>query len=124
MEAPPELELGRGTVLDGMAGAVSVEAYSGLPSVREAPALRLGDVPDVVHAVARDVAGLGVLGPGIDRLALVGPLLGAVIPRHHRPVAGRFGISSRRERGPVGRTLAAAVRLSGCVFVEHVKGHA
>src|SRR4051812_33450224 len=25
-EAPPELELGRGTVLDGMAGAVSVEA--------------------------------------------------------------------------------------------------
>src|SRR3954468_7705061 len=57
---------------------------------------------------------------GIDRLALVGPLLGAVIPRHHRPVAGRFGISSRRERGPVGRTLAAAVRLSGCVFVEHV----
>src|SRR4051794_3962987 len=61
---------------------------------------------------------------GIDRLALLGPLVGAVIPRHHRPVAGRFGISSRRERGPVGRTLAAAVRLSGCVFVEHVKGHA
>src|SRR3954452_19374240 len=57
----------------GMCGSRRA-AISSIGNRTERP-LRLGDVPDVVHAVARHVAGLGVLGPGIERLALVGPLL-------------------------------------------------
>ena len=50
----------------------------------------LGDVPGAVQeAVARGVAGLAVLGEGIDGLAVVGPLLQAIVAREdvrrHKP---------------------------------------
>jgi hypothetical protein len=62
-----------------MAGAISGGPISGSLTVRDAAALWFCDVPDVVHAIACDVARLGVLGPGIQRLALIGPLLRAII---------------------------------------------
>src|SRR5262249_43704316 len=49
--------------------------------------LRLRETPHVVDAVAGDVAGLLVVLPEIERLALVGPLLLAVAARHDGPVA-------------------------------------
>src|SRR3954463_12937323 len=61
--------------------------------------LRLGDVPDVIDAVARHVARLGVFGPGVERLALVGPLLRAVIARHGPPVGRPFGAGRGPPRG-------------------------
>src|SRR5215207_9559572 len=62
-----------------MAGAISGGPISGSLTVRDAAALWVCDVPDVVHAIPCDVARLGVLGPGIQRLALIGPLLRAII---------------------------------------------
>jgi len=86
--------------------------------------LRLGDVPDIIDAVARHVAQLGVFGPGVERLALVGPLLRAVIARHDRPIARCRGAGRSREGRPVGGALAVASGFAGRVLVEDVKRHA
>src|SRR4051812_26618680 len=53
-----------------------------------------GDLPDLVEAVAGLVAGLGVLGPEVQRLAFEGPLLLAVVARDHGVVAAG-GVAGR-----------------------------
>src|SRR5215203_3777518 len=49
---------------------------------------RAGEVPHIVDAIPSAVAGLGVLHPVIDRLALECPLTAAIIARDDAPVAG------------------------------------
>src|SRR5271170_5566171 len=84
-----------------------------------------GDMPDVVAAIAEDVAGLLVVLPEIQRLALVGPLLAAVVTDDHRPGAGGLGIRRSHQRRPVGRALGVAGRLAGRgVAVEDVERYA
>ena len=74
-------------------------AGAGRTGRRQSPASLLGDVPGAVQeAVAGRVAGLGVLGEGVERLALVGPLLQPVVAGDDRPVARRPW--RRRRRWP------------------------
>src|SRR5574343_517897 len=85
-----------------------------------------GDVPDVVESVAGLVARLLVLGPGIQRLALEGPLLLAVVANHNAVVAAG-GIAVHREQWrPVGgaRAVAHALAAAGSILVEDVQSHA
>src|SRR4051794_34839521 len=84
--------------------------------------LRLGDVPDVVEAVAGDIAGFGVLGPGVQRLAFVSPLLTAVVARDDRPIAGSRTAGGTEWR-PVLGAGAVAGGLAAGVLVEGVEGH-
>src|SRR5262252_2761915 len=60
---------------------------------RYAPASGLGYVPNVSAIIALDIAGLLVVLPEIERLALIGPLLVAVVARYNSPVAGSLGIA-------------------------------
>src|SRR5271170_7109068 len=86
--------------------------------------LRRGDVPDIVDAVAVRIAGIAVLVEGVKRLALVGPLLAAVVARDDAPVARRRGVGGGEEWRPVGGADAVAAGFSGRVAVESVKRHA
>ena len=58
-----------------------------------------GDLPGAVDAVAGLVAGLRVLGPVVQRPALVGPLLLAVVARDDAVVAHRLGRCRRAISG-------------------------
>src|SRR5690606_30880603 len=90
------------------------------------PCSGLGGVPGVVEkAVARFVAGLGVLAPVVERTALVGPLLAAVVAGDHAPVAGGGVFRGCHQRWPVGGAAAVAYALAGPlgVFVEDVERH-
>src|SRR3546814_13377559 len=89
------------------------------------PNLRLGDVPGVVQeAIAGGIARLLVLDPGVKRLALVGPLLAAVVAADHAPVARALGAGRNRQRRPVLRAGAVADRLARHgVLLEGVEGH-
>src|SRR6266702_8378609 len=78
----------------------------------------------VEKTVAGDVAGLRVLGEGVERLALVGPLLRAVVARDDgvtvaRGIAG-LGLQPR----PVCRTRSVAGRLAVHILVEGIERHA
>src|SRR5271170_3790375 len=84
--------------------------------------LRRSDVPDIVDAVAVRIAGIAVLVEGVERLALVGPLLAAVVARDDAPVARRCGVGE--EWRPVGGADAVAAGFAGRVAVESVKRHA
>src|SRR5882757_4265450 len=82
-------------------------------------------MPGAIHeAVARRVARLGVLGPAVDRVALVGPLLQPVVTHDNRPVAGSLAAVSHEHRRPVGGTRTVAHRLAGSVLVEGIERHA
>src|SRR5215468_3693693 len=70
------------------------------------------DVPDVIAVVAEDVAGVLVILPVVERLALVGPLLGAVVTRDDRPVAHILGLTGNHERRPIGGAIAVAARFA------------
>src|SRR5947208_1246516 len=85
---------------------------------------RLRDVPDVVHAFARYVTWLPVLAPRVEGLALIGPLLGAVVAGDHGPVALSFRVRWGGERRPILGALACAVRFAARVAVEDVQRHA
>src|SRR6185437_7428094 len=87
--------------------------------------LLLGDVPGAVQeAVAGLVARLGVLDEGVDRLAVQGPLLEAVVARDDGPGAHRLGAVGSKGGRPILGALAVARRLAGGVLVEGVEGHA
>ena len=83
-----------------------------------------GDVPDIVDAVARNVTRFGVFRPSVKWLALIGPLLPAVVARHDGPVAGCLGVRICHERRPVGGARPIAIRFPRCVLLEHTKRHA
>src|SRR5574343_7653 len=85
-----------------------------------------GDVPDIVESVAGLVARLLVLGPVVQRLALEGPLLLAVVA-HHDAVVAAGGIAVHRvQRWPVSgaRAVAHALAAAGGILVEDVQSHA
>ena len=85
-----------------------------------------GHVPGIVEeTVAGPVAGLGVLGPEVERAALVGPLPGAVVARGDTPFADRPGAGRGHQRRPVGSAGAVAHALAGAggVLVEDIKRH-
>src|SRR3954471_14128008 len=89
------------------------------------PYSRHRQMPGAVQkAIASDVAGLGVLGEGVERLALVGPLLRAVVARDDGVAVGggiaRLGLQHR----PVGRARTIAGRLAVRILVESVERHA
>src|SRR5947209_1782113 len=78
----------------------------------------------VEKTVARDVAGLGVLGEGVQRLALEGPLLGAVIAGDDG-IAVAGGVAGLGlQRRPVRRTRTVAGRFAVHVLVESIARHA
>src|SRR5574341_1046516 len=85
----------------------------------------LGGVPDVVEAVAGHVAGLGILGPVVQRPALAGPLLAAVVARDEAPVAAGGGAGGGHQRRPVGGAgaVAHALARAGRIAVEGVERH-
>ncbi len=83
------------------------------------------DVPDVVAVVARGVARLLVVLPEVERLALVGPLLAAVIAGDHGPRPGGLGVGRGHQRRPVGGAIAVAARLTGGgIAIVNVERHA
>src|ERR1700681_723189 len=82
------------------------------------------DMPDIVAVVPVEVARLLVVLPEIDRLALVGPLLAAVVTGDHGPAARSLGFGGGHERRPVGCALCVAARLAGWVGVPRVERHA
>src|SRR5580704_14892361 len=83
------------------------------------------DMPDVVAVVARDIARLLVVLPVIERLALMGPLLGAVVAIDDSIVTDGLGLRRREERRPIGGALPIAARLAGCrIAVPSVERHA
>src|SRR6266852_4378475 len=86
-----------GTAAEGDQGGGAFAASSGRDNV-----------PDVVAVVAFDVAGFLVILPVIERLALVGPLLTAVVPRDDGPVTGILGIAGNHQRRPIGGAIAIA----------------
>src|SRR6188768_3486848 len=65
-----------------VAGMVALERFP-LPALergKKQPNSRNRDMPGIAgDAVAGNIAGLSILDPGIERLALVGPLLAAVV---------------------------------------------
>src|SRR5512134_958259 len=83
--------------------------------------LFLDHVPDFVEAVAGPVAGLLVLDPQVERLALVGPLLAPVVARDDRVVAARLVFRGCFQRGPDRGTLGVAHALARAhrVLVEN-----
>src|SRR5690242_12261510 len=80
-------------------------------------------MPDLVHAVAGCVAGFLVLGEGIERSALVGPLLAAIVAVDEGKAVARLriGVGDQRQRS-VG-ALAVASRFALAVAIEDVKRH-
>src|SRR6187455_2627274 len=88
--------------------------------------LGLGDFPYVVEPVAGLVARLRILAPRIQRLALVRPLLAAVVARDDLVRGRRRAGAGDEVRRPVGRALAVAGRLPAPadVAVERVERHA
>src|SRR6266699_1615920 len=78
------------------------------------------EVPNIIDAVAGCVAGRFVLRPSIERLAFVGPLFAAIIPRDERKTSRRGGVGIGDQRRPIDGTLRIARRLAGAVAVEHV----
>ena len=54
---------------------------------RLALSLLLHSVPNVVCAISSDVAGLLVLNVGVERLLIIGPLLGAVVAGDQSQIA-------------------------------------
>src|SRR6266478_299995 len=86
--------------------------------------LRLGHVPGPVQeAVAIGLARGRVLLEGVERLALIGPDLLAVVTDHDGHVGGRLGIVGGCERRPVLGAGPVAGRLATDVLVEGIKGH-
>src|SRR6476661_2515922 len=89
------------------------------PGPRELLALLLGCMPRVVReTVTGLVAGLLVLHPRIERLALVRPLLAAVVARDDRPVGARGRAGCRHQRRPVRRAGSVARALAARILVE------
>src|ERR1700761_5060129 len=87
--------------------------------------LRLREMPGAVQkAVAVDVAGLGVLGEGVERLALVGPLLGAVITGDDGVAAIGLVAGLGLEHRPVGGAWSVAGGLAFGILVESIEAHA
>src|SRR5690606_28916126 len=84
-----------------------------------------GGVPDVVHTVARLVPGLAVLAPVVQRLALVGHLLGAVVALN-QAIAVPAGCRRGGQGRPVGGTgaIADGFAAAGHVLVEDIALHA
>ena len=78
----------------------------------------------VEETIARGIAGLGVLGEGVERLALVGPLHRAVVTRYHRPITGCGRAGGSHQGRPIGGAGAVAHRLAAHVLVEAVESHA
>src|SRR5665647_1299725 len=87
--------------------------------------LRLRDMPGAVEeAVAGDVARLLVVLPGVERLALVCDLLGAVVACDDGVAGRRLGIGCGRQRWPVAGAWAVAGRLAAGVLIERIERHA
>ena len=85
--------------------------------------LRLGDFPNTVNAIAGLLTGLRVFRPQVQRLAFVRPLLGAVITRDDRIVAGRFVSRRRHQRWPAGSTRSIARTLARRILIKRIKRH-
>src|SRR5262245_23459504 len=85
---------------------------------------RLRDVPGAVdEAVARCVAGLRILYPGVERLALVSPLQRLVIALDDRVAVARLRTALSLERRPVSGARSVAGGLAVGVLVESVERH-
>src|SRR5580765_4029068 len=81
-------------------------------------------MPDVVLAVAGDVAGLLVVRNRVERFAVVGPLHLAVVALDDREPADWLGIAGPEHRRPVLGAFAAAVGLAHGVLVIGIERHA
>lgn len=86
--------------------------------------VRLGDVPGAHLAVTVLVARLLVLDEGIKGLAVVGPLLGAVLASDQAPVAAGLRSLGRCQRRPVLRALPGTGGLPFAVLVVGIERHA
>src|SRR6476660_2490872 len=85
---------------------------------------RLCQVPGPVQeAVAFDLARGRIVLEGVERLALIGPHLLAVVPDHDGHIGGRLGVVGGCERRPVLGAGAVAHRFAPGVLVESIKGH-
>src|SRR5690242_379239 len=78
----------------------------------------------IEKTIAGDVAGLLILGEGVERLALVGPLLGTVVAGDDRVFLSRLVAGFGLQHRPGGRAGAVAGRFSASVLVERVERHA
>src|SRR6185369_2058794 len=96
-----------------------------LPLDADPGALWPSSLPDVVDAVAGLVARLGIFGIVVERLALVGPLLLAVVAGDHRVVARRLvGVGGHQGRPRRGAgAIAYGLAASGRILVECVERH-
>src|SRR5215470_14661568 len=82
------------------------------------------NVPDVIAIVAFSIARLLVVLPEIERLALVSPLLAAVVACDNSPVTGVLRIARNHQRRPVDGALTVAGRLvRRGVAVIRIEGH-
>src|SRR5579862_2410001 len=88
------------------------------------PMSALDGVPRTVETIAGHVAGLLVLGPEVQRLALVCPLLASVFAGDDSPVAGGNGTAGGHQRRPIACARAVAGALTAGVLVERVQRHA
>src|SRR5437762_14362756 len=81
-------------------------------------------MPHAVHAVPGDVTRLLVIGVGIERLALIGPLQRAIgaLDEGEIVVVG-LGVGEGGGGGPVFGALASAVGSARLVLVEGIEGH-
>src|SRR5690606_6908210 len=84
------------------------------------PASRLGGLPRA-DAVAAGIAGLLVLGVGVQRLAVVGPLQGAVAAGDQAPFAAGLGVLLGDQRRPDVGAFLVAVGLAFLVLAVGVE---
>src|SRR5205809_3816209 len=81
-------------------------------------------MPHAVHAVPGDVTRLLVIGVGIERLALIGPLQRAIGALDEGEiVVDGLGVGEGGGGGPVFGALASAVGSARLVLVEGIEGH-
>src|SRR6185312_12652334 len=76
--------------------------------------------PDAAFAIAHRFVGR-VMEEGIDRLAVIGPLLGAIVTADHAPVAHGLGIGRRQDRRARAGATIIAGRTAGWIEIVGVK---
>ena len=81
-------------------------------------------MPNVSAIIAFDVARFLVVLPEVERLALVGPLLGAVVAGDDGLVVVGLVAGFGLQRRPVGGTRAVAGGFAAGILVECIQRHA
>lgn len=82
-------------------------------------------MPDIANAIARGVARFAVFGPVVQRFALVGPLLAAIIARDRVPCSDGLGRAGGLQWRPVTGAIAVAHAFTAAadVVVKNVQRH-